>query len=43
MDATGKDKKQDKMKVAILLNVSGPEGIDIYNSFKLTEEEKKLI
>ncbi|XP_071628027.1 uncharacterized protein [Temnothorax longispinosus] len=39
--ATEKDKKADLIKIAILLNTIGSEGIEIYNTFRLTKEQKK--
>jgi len=38
--ANGLNKKSDEVKVAIFLNLIGEEGIDIYNNFGLSEEEK---
>lgn len=38
--ATGKNQLEDKVKVAILLNVIGEEGLEIFNNFKLNEEQK---
>lgn len=39
--ASGKEKKDSDVKVAILLNIIGEEGIEIFNNFKLTDTEKK--
>ncbi|GFS91588.1 transposon Ty3-G Gag-Pol polyprotein [Trichonephila clavipes] len=33
--ATGKDDRTEKIKIAILLNLLGSEGLKIYNTFKL--------
>ncbi|GFU04967.1 transposon Ty3-G Gag-Pol polyprotein [Trichonephila clavipes] len=33
--ATEKDDRTDKIKIAILLNLLGSEGLEIYNTFKL--------
>ncbi|GFX52842.1 transposon Ty3-G Gag-Pol polyprotein [Trichonephila clavipes] len=33
--AVGKDDRTDKIKIAILLNLLGSEGLEIYNTFKL--------
>ncbi|GFU78977.1 transposon Ty3-G Gag-Pol polyprotein [Trichonephila clavipes] len=33
--ATEKDDRTDKVKIAILLNLLGSEGLEIYNTFKL--------
>lgn len=38
--AIEKDKKADTVKIAILLNTIGNEGIEIYNTFRLTEAQK---
>lgn len=38
--ATEKDKKTSKVKVAILLNLIGEEGVEVYNNFTLTNEDK---
>lgn len=35
------DKKPENVKIAIFLNATGPEAVEIYNSFNLTEDEKK--
>lgn len=32
--------KADKQKVAIFLNVAGPEALDVYNSLQLSQEEQ---
>lgn len=40
--ASGKDDKEDKVKIATLLNLIGEEGIEIYNTLKLTDEQKKV-
>ena len=41
------EEKKDKVKVAIFLNIIGPDGVEIFNSFKeetfeRTENEKKI-
>ncbi|XP_072380845.1 uncharacterized protein [Diabrotica undecimpunctata] len=38
--ASGKSGKSDEVKVAILLNLIGEEGIEIYNSLELTEVQQ---
>lgn len=35
------DKKADEVKVAVFLNAIGPEAVEVFNSFGLSEEEKK--
>lgn len=40
--ATDKSKKEDKVMVAILLNLIGPEGLEIYNNFNLTDSQKDV-
>ncbi|KAK5642690.1 hypothetical protein RI129_008857 [Pyrocoelia pectoralis] len=39
--ATGASEKEDKVKVAMLLNIIGEEGLEIYNNFKLGKEDKQ--
>ncbi|KAK9712141.1 hypothetical protein QE152_g25077 [Popillia japonica] len=41
MIATEKDSKPDKIKIAMFLNTIGGEGLEIYNTFKLAEADKK--
>lgn len=41
MLATGNDKKSPEIKVAILLNIVGEEAVEVFNTFNLTEEQKK--
>lgn len=41
MVATGKDAKDARIKIAIFLNTIDPEGIEIYNYFKLTDAQQK--
>ena len=41
MMANGLNGKSDEVKVAIFLNIIGEEGIDIFNNFGLSEEDKK--
>nr|XP_022902184.1 uncharacterized protein K02A2.6-like [Onthophagus taurus] len=41
MLATGKYKKEDEVKVAILLNIIGEEAVHIYNTFNLSDEDRK--
>lgn len=41
MRAADKNEKSDDVKVAILLNIMGEEGVEIFNNLKLTEAEKK--
>ncbi|XP_071057612.1 uncharacterized protein [Onthophagus taurus] len=41
MLATGKYKKEDEVKVAILLNIIGEEAVNIYNTFNLSDEDRK--
>ncbi|XP_030745261.1 uncharacterized protein K02A2.6-like [Sitophilus oryzae] len=38
--ASGKSEKDDKMKIALLLNLMGEEGIEVYNTLKLTELQR---
>ena len=39
--ASDKDSKEEKVKVALLLNLMGEEGLEVYNTLKLTEEQKR--
>lgn len=39
--ATGKNEKSDEIKIALLLNIIGEEGVEIYNNFTLSDAEKK--
>lgn len=39
--ATGMIDKEDETKIAIFLNVAGENAIDVFNTLKLTEENKK--
>ena len=41
LTATEKDTKPDKVKVAILLNTIGSEGVEIYNTFRFPEDKKE--
>ncbi|XP_011688911.1 PREDICTED: uncharacterized protein LOC105450661 [Wasmannia auropunctata] len=41
MTANGLHQKSDEVKVAIILNTIGEEGIDIFNNFNLSEEDQK--
>lgn len=41
MLATGKNNKESPVKVAILLNIIGEEGLEIFNNFTISEEDKK--
>lgn len=41
MAAKGLLQKSDEVKVAMLLNTTGEEGIDIFNNFGLADEEQK--
>lgn len=41
MFATEKIGKDDTIKIAILLNIIGDEGVNVYNTFKFMEEEDK--
>ena len=41
LTASGKEKKEDNVKIAILLNLLGDEGIKIYNTFEYGETEDK--
>lgn len=41
MTANGLHQKSDEIKVAIFLNLIGEEGIDVFNNFKLSEENQK--
>ena len=42
MIATERDKKADTVKIALLLNAIGNKGIEIYNTFRLTEAPKNI-
>lgn len=39
--ATGTTVRTDKQKVALLLRVAGPEAVDVFNTFTLTEDQKQ--
>nr|CAI5844124.1 unnamed protein product [Callosobruchus analis] len=39
--ASGKDNKDDNVKIAILLNLMGENGLIIYNTFDYTEDEER--
>ncbi|XP_042150738.1 uncharacterized protein LOC121838514, partial [Ixodes scapularis] len=41
LEATGSDPevRTDRQKIAILLHVAGPEAVDVFNTFTLTENE----
>lgn len=41
MLTTAKSKEPEEVRIAIWLNIMGPEGIKIYVTFKLTEAEAK--
>lgn len=41
LEASELTKESDERKIAIFLNVAGEEAIDIFNTFKLSNEEKK--
>lgn len=41
-DAIELSKKPDTVKVAVLLNAIGPDGVEVFNSFGLTSDERKL-
>lgn len=41
MEATGKTKEDGKTQVAILLNLIGEDGIEVFNTFKLEKEESE--
>lgn len=41
LQATGKQSKPDEVKVAIFLNLIGEEGVEIFNTLALTEEDRK--
>lgn len=43
LEATGKTKEDGKTQVAILLNLIGEDGIEVFNTFKLEEEDAKDI
>ncbi|KAK9686357.1 hypothetical protein QE152_g37237 [Popillia japonica] len=38
--ASGKDKATEQVKVALLLNAIGKDAVEIFNTFKLSDEEK---
>lgn len=40
MVASGKCEKEDKIKIALLLNLLGEEGLEVFNTLKLTEVQK---
>lgn len=42
LKASGKISKPDDVKVAILLNIIGEEGVEIYNTLKLSEDQKHM-
>lgn len=42
MEATGKDQASENQKIAILLNLIGDEGIEIYNTFKVDKKTAKF-
>ena len=37
MEAINLDSKSDKRKIAVLLSVSGPEAIDVFNTLSFTD------
>lgn len=43
LEATGSDPdvRTDRQKIAILLHVAGPEAVDVFNTFTLTEDERE--
>jgi len=41
MTATGKNEKSDEVRIAMLLNIIGDEGVEIFNNFTLEEAERK--
>lgn len=41
MMASGKQKESDEVKIAIFLNMIGEEGLDVFNNFKMSDEDKK--
>ncbi|KAJ8044099.1 hypothetical protein HOLleu_11471 [Holothuria leucospilota] len=43
MEASGHSKKEESVKTAILLNLSGEDAVEIYNSFKWDKEEDSKI
>lgn len=40
--ASGKHRKVEEVKIAVFLNVLGDDGLEIYNTFELTDDDKKL-
>lgn len=40
LKATGKVKESDDVKLAIFLNIIGEDGVDVYNTLKLSEDER---
>lgn len=42
LKASGKDKKNSDVKVATLLNVIGPEEVEVYNTFQLSEDQQNF-
>ena len=39
--AIGKDQETDAVKIAILLNLAGPDTIELYNTFTLSDADTK--
>jgi hypothetical protein len=42
LTAAGHNAKKDDIKIAIFLNAIGPEAIEVYNTFNLSDEEAKV-
>ncbi|XP_029055276.2 uncharacterized protein K02A2.6-like, partial [Osmia bicornis bicornis] len=42
INASGKSKTEEEVKVAILLNLIGEEAVELFNTFTLTEQQKKV-
>ena len=41
LQAAGKDQESDAVKIAILLNLAGPDAIELYNTFTLSDADAK--
>ncbi|XP_039279974.1 uncharacterized protein LOC111053806 isoform X1 [Nilaparvata lugens] len=41
--ASGKSAEKEPVKVAVFLNIIGDEGLDIYNNFKISDDEKQKL
>ena len=43
LTASGSEKKDDSVKIAILLNVAGEDAIDVFNTFQFSEGDGKKL